>query len=75
MTDWELCFICQQDKDENLRSNETGLETLATNIPKFEKHGKLKFDLNRVQDGSTDLFTLLKGRAKYYHNCAQTYSN
>ena len=78
MTDWSLCFICQKVTADNLRSNNDGLKTLATNIPQFDELGKLTFDLNRITDGDTDLFTLFKSekrQAKYHHKCALQFSD
>ena len=48
MTNWNLCFSCQRSSNEVLRSSNDGLNTLATNIPKFNELGRLKFDYSRT---------------------------
>ena len=48
MTNWNLCFICQRRTNEVLGSSNDGPNTLATNIPKFDELGHLKFDFSPI---------------------------
>lgn len=78
MTDWNLCFICQQHDSKNLpRSTTEGINSLVDNLPKFNELGKLKFDYNRLVtlNESKDLRKLLESnKAKYHNKCQSNYS-
>ena len=37
MTNWNQCFICQRSTNEVLRPSNDGINTIATNIPKFNE--------------------------------------
>ena len=76
MTDWNLCFICQKHTNDDVRSTEDGIHTLATNIPQFDNLGGLKFDYSRVADTDDDLLSVLRTNNASYHNtCQSSYSN
>ena len=72
MTNWDLCFICQRSTNEGLRSSNDGLNTLATNIPKFNKLGRLKFDYSRIANENENLLSILKANNAKYHNTYQS---
>ena len=75
MTNWNLCFICQRSTNEVLRSSNYGLNTLATNIPKFNEFGRLKFDYSRIVNANENLLSILKtNNAKYHNTCQSSYS-
>ena len=48
MTNWNLCFICQRITNKFLQLINDGLIALATTIPKFNEHGRLKFDYSQI---------------------------
>ena len=60
MTNWDLCFICQRSTNEGLRSSIDGLNTLATNILKFNEFGRLKIDYSRIANKNENLLSILK---------------
>ena len=37
--DWTICILCQDPKDKDLRSADTGLATLSKQKIKFKNHG------------------------------------
>ena len=75
MTNQDLCFIYQRSINEGLRSSNDGLNTLATNIPKFNELGRLKFDYSRIANENENLLSILKvNNAKYHHTCRSSYS-
>ena len=75
MTNWNLCFICQRGTNEFLWSSNDGLNTLATNIPKFNELGRLKFHYSRIVNENENLLSILKTNNANYHNtCQSSYS-
>ena len=75
MANWNLCSICERSTIEVLRSSNDGLNTLATNIPKLDKHGRLKFDISRITNENENLLSILKAtNAKYHNTCQLRYS-
>ena len=49
-------------------------KTLAKNIPKFHKKGKLGFFLERIFNNNSDLLSVLTTiKAVYHHNCFSKY--
>ena len=51
------------------------LNTLATNIPKFNDLGRLKFDYTRIANERENLLSILKANnAKYHNTCQLSYS-
>ena len=76
MTNWSLCFICQKPTNEALRSSNDGLNKLATNIPKFNNLGRLKFEYSRIANENDYLLTILTSNSAKYHNtCQSSYSD
>ena len=52
-----------------------GLNTLATNIPKFDELERLKFDFSRIANKNKNLLSIMKpNNAKYYNTCESRYS-
>ena len=75
MTNGSLCFICRRSTNEVLWSSNDGLNTLATNIPKFNDLGRLKFDYTRIANERENLLSILKANnAKYHNTCQLSYS-
>ena len=75
MANWDLCLICQRGTNEGLRSSNDGLNTLATNIPKFNELESLKFDNSRIANENETLLSILKAsNAKYHNTCQSSYS-
>ena len=75
MTNWDLCFTCQRSTNEGLRSSNDGLNTLATNILKFNEFGRLKIDYSRIANKNENLLSILKANdAKYNNICQSSYS-
>ena len=48
-TNWNICFICQKENKESLRSTDDGRKSLATLLPKFDSKNALDFDINRIK--------------------------
>ena len=75
MTNWNLRFICQKSTIEGLRASNDGLNTLATNIPKFNELGRLKFDYGRIENKNENSLSIMKAnKAKYHNTCQSNYS-
>ena len=72
MTNWNLCFICQRSTNEVLRSSNDGLNTLATNMVKFNEVRHLKFDYSQVANENKNLLSILKANNAKYHNMYQS---
>ena len=67
-TNWNLCFICQRYTNEVLQSSNDGLNTVATNIPKFNEIGRLKLDYSRIARENENLLFILKANDAKYRN-------
>ena len=75
-TNWEICFICQEETGENLRSTTNGLATLNEMLIKFSEIDALDFDIEKLIHGSPDLLSsLLENNAKYHHSCNSKFYN
>ena len=75
-TNWDVCFICQVSRKDNVRSSTDGYKTLAKNILGFHKKGKLGFHFDRICNTNSDLLSVLTtSEAVYYHNCFLKYSD
>ena len=75
---WELCFICQEKKKDELRSSNDGWKMLSTMLPQFLEYNALGFDFSRLQcnPNSDDLHNLFTTKeALYHHSCQIKYSN
>ena len=64
MINWNISFICQRSTDELLRSTNDELNTLATNILKFNELGLLKFDYSRIANKNENLLSILKANKR-----------
>ena len=74
MTNWNLCFISHGSTNEVLQSSNDGLNTLATNITKFDKLGHLKFDYSQIANKNENLLSILKtNNARYHISCPSSY--
>ena len=52
-----------------------GLNTLATNIPKLNELGSLKFDYSGIANENENLLSILNANnAKYHNTCQSSYS-
>ena len=70
MANRNLGFICLKSINEVLQSSNNGLNTHATNTPKFNELGRLKFDYSRIATENENLLCILKANnAKYYNTC------
>ena len=84
-TDWSKCCLCQQEKNEELKSphsNPTQKETdgysnIATNIPQFKAINALPLmlDPRRLDEGGGIDDTLRKNNAKYHQSCRLLLNN
>jgi len=84
-TNWSKCCLCQQDKNEELKSpsenpskRETdGYTNIATNIPLFQELNAMPIALDpaRLNDGDGIEVTLRKNNAKYHQSCRLLFNN
>lgn len=84
-TNWDRCFICQQDTKEKLihpslfnrEHDRTGYDTIARNVPLFHKINALPILLSptRLDEGDGIENTLTRNRAKYHSSCKLMFSN
>ena len=86
-TDWSLCVLCQNDDGVRLENpnihtgtkrETTGYTSLANNIDSLHKLCALPFDIElieRVNDGSGIVETLIKNKAKWHADCKASCSN
>ena len=72
--DWSKCFVCQGEKDEDLRSGDRGRNTLSINLPRFAAVNGLKFDSFWLESIDNLKETLHKNKASYHHSCASEYN-
>lgn len=84
ITDWSKCFICQEDKNESLKSPspttdsaKSGYRTLSTNIPEFAKINEMPvpLDIQRIDEGDGIEAALIKHNAKYHELCRLKFNN
>ena len=77
--DWNLCFICQQQGKDKLRSTPQGIKSLATNLFGFWQFGVLDAAcsnvLSTVQNDAEFESYLTEKEAKYHKVCANRYDN
>ena len=78
LTDWSLCFLCQNETKEQLRKpreiktlEHSSYRTLAKNIPLFYQLRALPIPLNlqRLDNGKGIEQTLIDNDAKYHETC------
>ena len=77
--DWNLCFICQQQGKDKLRSTLQGIKSLATNLFGFWQFGVLDAACSNVlstaQNDAEFESYLTEEEAKYHKVCANRYDN
>ena len=56
-TNWDICFICQEETTENHRSTTNGLTPLNEMLIKFSEIDALDFDIDKLINGSPDLLS------------------
>lgn len=83
-TNWNLCFLCQTDIKQPLRSpntynrkNVNGFTTLAKNIWSFHSLSALPITINlqRLDNGDEIEKTLISNDAKYHEACRLLFNN
>ena len=73
---WSLCFLCQLDKKENVRSSIEGYNSLAKNLPLFHEKDRLNFNYDRIKEKYINLLdTFITKKAVYHKNCFLNYSD
>ena len=76
---WKLCYVCQADGagKKTLRHTKEGATSLAENLLRYWKAGKLEFDVSGevdFKDGEPDFLTaFLENTVKYHNNCVRPY--
>ena len=77
--DWNLCFICQQQGNDKLRSTPQGIKSLATNLFGFwqfgVRDGICSNVLPTVQNNADFESYLTEKEGKYRKVCANRYDN
>ena len=69
-TQWDLCFICQTNSKESLRSTDDGRRSLSEILPKFSELKNLNFDIKRISDNKIGLLENLNlHNASYHPSC------
>ena len=83
-TDWSKCFICQEDKQEALKSPpmkidlaKSGYRTLSKNISEFAKINEMPIplDIRRIDEGDGIEAAFIKNEAKYHESCRLMFNN
>lgn len=83
-TDWTKCCLCQEDRDQELKSPPTrytieqdGYSMIGKNIPMFESINEMpiKFDPACLEEGNGVEETLRANKAKYHQSCRGLFSN
>ena len=83
MTDWKLCLICQEQKEEPLtcpsqskrKDVGSGYSSLAENLIRFHELGQLPIRLERLDEGNGIEMTMVANDAKYHQSCRLQYNN
>ena len=71
-TDWNLCFLCQDKKNEKkLICPEAGYDYITKHLLEFAEYASIPMGINlqRLDDGSGLLQSLRSHCAKYHKNC------
>ena len=84
-TNWDRCFICQQDTKEKLiqpslfnrEHIHIGYDTIARNVSLFHKINALPILLcpTQLDEGDGIESTLTRNRAKYHSSCKLMFNN
>ena len=73
--DWTICILCQDPKDKDLRSTDTGLATLSKQFIKLKNHGGIIRSESQSFDDESILYNFLQNNKALYHkNCYGKYS-
>ena len=80
---WELCFLCQEEKDDHLqcpvnaKGHKCGYKYLATNLLEFKKLNSLPININleKLDEGSGIAETLRSHHAMYHKSCYLKYTS
>ena len=83
MTNWKLCLICQEQKEEPLtcpsqskrKDVGSGYRSLAESLIRFNELGQLPIHLNRLDEGNGIEMTMVANNAKYHQSCRLQYNN
>ena len=72
--DWTICILCQDPKNKDLPSADTGLATLSEQLIKFENHGGIIPSEFESFDDESILYNFLQNNKALYHkNCYGKY--
>ena len=74
-TNWDICFICQVNNKDNVRSITDPYKALLKNILEFHKKRKLGFHFEKISNANSDLFSILINKVVYHHNYFSKYSD
>ena len=84
-TNWKLCLVCQEETTESLvcpvlskrRDPGSGYTTMAANLVKFDKLGKLPrtVQLQRLDEGQGVEATMVAHQAKWHKTCMLQYND
>ena len=80
---WELCFLCQEEKDDHLqcpinaKGHKCGYKYLATNLLEFKKLNSLPINIKfeKLDEGSGIAETLRSHSAMYHKSCYLKYTS
>ena len=83
MTNWKLCLICQEQKEEPLtcpsqskrKDIGSGYRSLAETLIRFNELGQLPIHLKRLDEGNGIEMTMVANDAKYHQSCRLQYNN
>ena len=83
ITDWKLCLICQEQKEESLtcpsqskrKDVGSGYSSLAENLIRFHELGQLPIHLERLDEGNGIEMAMVANSAKYHQSCRLQYNN
>ena len=83
ITDWKLCLICQEQKEESLtcpsqskrKDVGSGYSSLAENLIRFHELGQLPINLERLDEGNGIEMAMVANSAKYHQSCRLQYNN
>ena len=83
VTDWKLCLLCQEDKEEPLtfpskskrKDVGSGYSSLADNLIKFDELGYLPLSLERLDEGNGIEMAMIANNARYHQSCKLKYNN
>ena len=83
VTHWNLCLICQEQKEEKLtcpskskgKDLGTGYSSLAENFIRFNELGQLPIQLERLDEGNGIEMAMIANNAKYHQSCKFQYNN